>query len=175
MWCRLLRVHIIPSKSPLHFSEVWITWPPFCINICRNQQFFSKVWVLPRLNLYWAEYNVYCSKRQNTEPQKRLKPETHLCWAEHYTTERLSFSKITSIVRTKQMNRLVYTEPFSTPEDTCAFRIKWTCIRSNRAVILNKSMSGLSYFWIMSNVLQGRVSSKGSSLRTSNPEYLLNL
>ena len=88
MWCRLLKVHIIPSKSPLHFSEVWITWPPFCISI------------------------MCIAQRQNTEPQKRLEPETHLCWAEHYTTERLSFSTITSIVRTKQMNRLVYTEPF---------------------------------------------------------------
>ena len=174
MWCRLLKVHIIPSKSPLHFSEVWITWPPFCINICHNQQFFSKVWALPGLNLYWAEYNVYCSKTKYRAPEE-AQTRNHLCGAEHYTTERLSFSKITSIVRTKQIKRLVYTEPFSTPEDSCAFRIKWTCIRSNRAVNLNKSRSGLSYFWIMSNILQGRVSLKSSSLRTNLPEYLINL
>ena len=117
------------------------------------------------------------AQRQNTEPNKRLESETHLCWAEHYTTERLSFSKITSIVRTKQMNRLVNTKQFSTPEDSCAFWIKWTCIPSNKesSVNLNKSRSGLSYFWIMSNVLQGWVSLKSSSLKTSLPEYLIDL
>ena len=117
------------------------------------------------------------AQRQNTEPQKRLEPENHLCWAEHIITERLSFSKITSVVRTNQTSRLVYTKQFSTPEDSCAFWIKWRCIPSIResSVNLNKSRSGLLYFWIMSNVLQGRVSLKSSSLRTSLPEYLIDL
>ena len=177
MWCRLLKVHIIPSKSPLHFSEVWITWPPFLNQYLSQSAFFS---VRFGRFLGWTciKQSIMCiAQRQNTEPQKRLGPETHLCWAEHITTERLSFSKITSIVRTKQMNRLVYTKQFSTPEDSCAFWIKSRCIPSIResSVNLNKSRSGLLYFWIMSNVLQGRVSLKSSSLRTSLPEYLIDL
>ena len=96
MWCRFLRVHIISSKSPLHFSEVWITWS-ILFTISNFSVRFARF-------LGWTciKQSIMCiAQRQNTEPQKRLEPETHLCWAEHYTTERLSFSKITSIVRTK--------------------------------------------------------------------------
>ena len=55
------------------------------------------------------------AKRQNTEPQKRIEPETHLFEAEHSTTERLCYSKIFSIERTKQLYRLVYTQAVFNP------------------------------------------------------------
>ena len=118
------------------------------------------------------------AQRQNLEPQKRLKPETHQCLAEHITTERLSFSKITSIVRTKQMNRLVYTRQFSTPErQLCILDQMNVNSKQQResSVNWNKSRSGLSYFWIMSNVFQGWVSLTSSSFRTSLPEQLIDL